>query len=79
MCVSADGRVLPTLIIFEKCLPHKNFRDGVPGNWLFGSSDNGYMDGELLKSWFEEIFIPFCGSRRPVFAYSYQYRNNRES
>ena len=66
MCVSADGRVLPTFIIFEKSLPHKNFKDGVPGNWLFGSSDNGYMDGELFKSWFEEIFIPFCGSRRPV-------------
>ena len=66
MCVSADGRVLPTFIIFEKSLPHKNFRDGVPGNWLFDSSDNGYMEGELFKSWLEEIFIPFCGSRRPV-------------
>ncbi|XP_062567732.1 uncharacterized protein LOC134229974 [Saccostrea cucullata] len=66
ICVAGDGRVLPTYLIFEGSLPHRNFREGVPANWLYGSSDSGYMDSELFELWFEKIFIPFCGSRRPV-------------
>ena len=34
LCISADGRVLPSFVIFEKCLPHMPYKDGVPGNYL---------------------------------------------
>ena len=27
---------------------------------------SGYMDRALFKSWFEQVFIPNCGQRRPV-------------
>lgn len=66
VCVAADGRVLSTYIIFEGGLPHRNFTDGVPPSWLFGSSASGYMDSELFELWFDNIFLPHCGSRRPV-------------
>lgn len=29
---------------------------GVPRDWLFGTSPNGYMDGELFYKWFESVF-----------------------
>lgn len=66
MCIAADGRVLPSMIIFEKCLPHIAYKDGVPGNWLFGFSESGYMDSHLFLKWFKELFIPNCGKARPV-------------
>lgn len=31
---------------------------GVPRDWLFGTSPNGYMDGELFYKWFESVFLP---------------------
>jgi len=66
MCVSVDGRVLQTFIILQKTLPHTSYKDGTPGNWLFGTSDTGYIDSDLFSTWFKEIFIPHCGSNRPV-------------
>ncbi|XP_052079009.1 uncharacterized protein LOC127717266 [Mytilus californianus] len=66
MCIGADGHVLPSFIIFDDCLPHRNFKDGVPDTWLYGSSESGYMDTELFENWFDKVFLPFCGTRRPV-------------
>ncbi|CAG2192489.1 unnamed protein product [Mytilus edulis] len=66
MCIAADGHVLPSFLIFDGCLPHRSFKDGVPDNWLYGSSESGYMDTELFENWFDKVFIPFCGTRRPV-------------
>jgi hypothetical protein len=66
MCLAGDGRVLPTFCIFEGGLPHQNYKDGIPGSWLYGSSETGYMDSELFELWFQQIFIPYCGSHRPV-------------
>lgn len=34
VCVAADGTVLPTCIISEGGLPHRNFTDGIPPSWL---------------------------------------------
>lgn len=66
MCVAADGRVLPTFVIYQRCLPHTAYKDGVPGNWMYGSSESGYMDSDLFITWFRDLFIPNCGSKRPV-------------
>ena len=40
--------------------------DGIPGSWLYGKSDSGYMDGDLFLTWFKEIFLLNCGRDRPV-------------
>ena len=66
LCVSGDGRFLPTLIIFKESLLHRPFKDGVPGTWNFAMSTEGYMDKELFFSWFCKIFVPNCGRQRPV-------------
>ena len=40
-CVSADGRVLPNFIIFEKSLPKLSSDCGWPKDWIYTSSPNG--------------------------------------
>ncbi|KAK3105870.1 hypothetical protein FSP39_007466 [Pinctada imbricata] len=66
LCICADGRILPTFVIFEKSLPHMAHKEGVPGDWLFGYSESGYMDSTLFLQWFKRVFIPNCGPARPV-------------
>jgi len=66
LCISADGKVMPSFLIFEKCFPHTTYKDGVPNNWMYAYSDSGYMDTELFLIWFRDLFIPNCGSERPV-------------
>ena len=66
LCVSADGRFLPTMVIFKGSLPHRDYKDGVPSKWTYATSESGYMDGELFAEWFERVFIPNCGQERPV-------------
>lgn len=48
MCISADGKVIPSFVIFEKSFPHTAYKDGVPGNWMLAYSDSGYMDKAFL-------------------------------
>ncbi|KAJ8305255.1 hypothetical protein KUTeg_015800 [Tegillarca granosa] len=66
LCICADGRILPTFLIFESGLPHTAYTDGVPESLMFGYFASGYMDHCLFQSWFEYVFIPYCGSARPV-------------
>ena len=66
LCISANGTVLPSFLIFEKSLPHTTYKEGVPGNWRFAYSESGYMDTELFINWFKDVFIPNCGTSRPV-------------
>ncbi|XP_060560718.1 uncharacterized protein LOC132720575 [Ruditapes philippinarum] len=66
LCVSADGSFIPTMVIFKGGFPHRNYKDGLPGSWLFSSSDSGYMDTELFLQWFVKAFVPNCGKERPV-------------
>lgn len=39
---------------------------GTPKDWLFGTSPNGYMDGDLFYKWFEIIFLKHCQVRPAV-------------
>ncbi|XP_062597502.1 uncharacterized protein LOC134258915 [Saccostrea cucullata] len=64
ICVAANGLVLPTFLIYENSFPSGSYRDGAPRDWLFGTSPNGYMDGDLFYKWFETVFLPNC-SKRP--------------
>ena len=31
LCISADGSFIPTMIIFKGGMPHRNYKDGLPG------------------------------------------------
>jgi hypothetical protein len=35
LCVSADGTFIPTMIIYKGCMPHRNYKDGLPGKKKF--------------------------------------------
>ena len=66
LCVSASGSFLPPLVIFQGGLPHRNYKDGIPGSWMFSATESGYMDTTLFVEWFTKVFIPNCGKERPV-------------
>jgi predicted GNAT superfamily acetyltransferase len=54
---------LPLLVIYEESRPHAANRDGVPGEWLYGFSESGYMDSDLFFKWFRDTFIMFDGEQ----------------
>ncbi|XP_060557384.1 uncharacterized protein LOC132717830 [Ruditapes philippinarum] len=66
LCVCADGRFLPTMVIYQGSLPHRKYTDGIPDCWGYATSENGYMDTQLFQRWFADFFIPNCGRERPV-------------
>lgn len=66
VCCSASGQVLPPMIIFEKCFPSGHYSQFGPDDCLYAKSPNGYMDGELFKKWFTEIFLPQTAHLRPA-------------
>ena len=39
-CVSAEGRVLPSFLIYEKGLPNVSVSDDLPNSWMYGHSPN---------------------------------------
>ncbi|XP_069107321.1 uncharacterized protein [Argopecten irradians] len=38
----------------------------IPEEWLFGTSPNGYMDGELFIKLLDHIFLPHAAKQRPI-------------
>ncbi|XP_060575632.1 uncharacterized protein LOC132733064 [Ruditapes philippinarum] len=66
LCVCADGRFLPTMVIYQGSLPHRKYTDGIPDCWGYATSENGYMDTQLFQRWFADFFIPNCCWERPV-------------
>ncbi|WAR28587.1 hypothetical protein MAR_014291 [Mya arenaria] len=65
VCVSGNGRFLPSLVIFQDCVPHRKIED-VPESWWFAACDSGFMDTDIFHQWFVKCFIPHCGKARPV-------------
>ena len=66
LCGSAAGRFLPTMVIFEGSLPHREYKDRISGDWQFAISEDGYMNRKLFAVWFKRIFVPNCGRKPPV-------------
>lgn len=66
ICVCADGKVMPPMIIFAKGYPGGRYAQGGPSNVLYAKSESGYMDGELYLLWFKKIFLCQCSTIRPV-------------
>ncbi|RYP29618.1 hypothetical protein DL768_011211 [Monosporascus sp. mg162] len=62
VCVSADGRSLPPLVIFsgvdvqQQWFPDSD--DEAYENWYFTTSENGWTNTEIGLKWLREVFIP---------------------
>ncbi|XP_071145323.1 uncharacterized protein [Mytilus edulis] len=37
----------------------------MPSNWIFSSSENGYITRSLFEDWSSRIYVPNIGMRRP--------------
>ncbi|RYP62975.1 hypothetical protein DL771_009502 [Monosporascus sp. 5C6A] len=61
VCVSADGRSLPPLVIFsgvdvqQQWFPDSD--DGAYESWYFTTSENGWTNTEIGLKWLREVFI----------------------
>lgn len=64
MVISAAGRCLPLMLIFNKTIPRN--MHGLPNDWMLEKSQKVYMNSELFVKWLQDLFIPNCGRTRPV-------------
>lgn len=64
MVISAAGRCLPLMLIFNKTIPRN--MHGLPNEWMLEKSQKVYMNSELFVKWLQDLFISNCGRTRPV-------------
>ncbi|CAC5411815.1 unnamed protein product [Mytilus coruscus] len=64
-CASAAGGFMPNMLIFTKSLPCGRYASEMPKDWLYATAENGYITRDLFENWFEKVFIPSIGLRRP--------------
>ena len=53
---SAAGDVLPSLVIFEGSCPKLDM--SAPSDLSYKSSKKGYVNTDIFKLWFTEVFLP---------------------
>ena len=51
-CASPGRALVPPFIIFEKSFPSGDYVANGPPGAMYGKSENGYMDDDLLFKWF---------------------------
>ena len=61
--ISAAGWALPPTIIFKGKLYNQAWFDGLPGDWRFEVSQNGWTTDEIGLRWLQKLFIPSTNSR----------------
>ena len=70
VCVSANGRALPPLIIFAGANVQQQWfpdADGEPyEDWYFTVSHNGWTNDDVALKWLREIFIPHTKPADPA-------------
>lgn len=57
VCVCANGKVMPPMIIFAKGFPGGPYAREGPNGALYAKSESGYMDGELYLKGFRRYFF----------------------
>ncbi|CAG2249500.1 unnamed protein product [Mytilus edulis] len=57
-CASAAGPFIPNMLIYTKSLPSGRYASEMPSNWIFSSSENGYITRSLFEDWFSRIDVP---------------------
>lgn len=62
-CISAAGRCMPPLVIFQRKALNGGLVDGeIPGT-MYGLSRRGWMDGDLFQKWFINHFLVQAAAR----------------
>ena len=65
-CINAIGQAMPPFIIYDTKNLNMNWtKEEVPGT-TYGLSDNGWIDMELFKQWFQRHFLRHAGASRPL-------------
>ena len=62
-CVSADGRILPPLIIFPGKVLHSTWVSHETPGWHYGCSEKGYNNSTLSLYWVQHVFDPATRER----------------
>ncbi|XP_019636330.1 PREDICTED: tigger transposable element-derived protein 6-like [Branchiostoma belcheri] len=65
-CVSADGGVIPPLIIFSKAYPSSAYRLEGPDNAVYATTSSGFIEGDIFVQWLERCFCRFSSQEKPV-------------
>ncbi len=65
-CANTAGQAIPPMVNFDlKNLQQALTEGEVPGT-LYGLSEKGWIDGELLNGWLTKHFIKFSTAERPL-------------
>jgi hypothetical protein len=62
-CINASGWALPPCVIFKGKVYIESWFDGLPEDWRFEVSPNGWTSDEIGLRWLEKLFIPSTSSR----------------
>jgi hypothetical protein len=62
-CTNAAGWALPPCVIFKGKVFIESWFDGLPEDWRFEVSPNGWTSDEIGLRWLEKLFIPTTSSR----------------
>lgn len=68
VCVTADGRALPPLIIFSGANVQQQWFDEKGyeyDDWYFTTSPNGWTNTEIGLKWLKKVFIPHTKPTHP--------------
>jgi hypothetical protein len=63
-CTGASGFSLPPMVIFKGKHFIAGWADGVPKDWHFEVSPNGWTSDEIGLRWLAKVFLPLTFSRR---------------
>jgi hypothetical protein len=62
-CINASGWALPPCVIFKGKVFIESWFDGLPDDWRFEVSPNGWTSDEIGLRWLKKLFIPSTSSR----------------
>ena len=62
-CINASGWAHPPCIIFKGKVFIESWFDGLPEDWRFEVSPNGWTSDEIGLRWLKKLFIPTTSSR----------------
>ncbi|OQE11280.1 hypothetical protein PENFLA_c074G06585, partial [Penicillium flavigenum] len=61
-CINASGWALPLCVIFKGKVFIESWFDGLPEDWRFEVSPNGWTSDEIGLRWLKKLFIPTTSS-----------------
>ncbi|CRL29069.1 DDE superfamily endonuclease, CENP-B-like [Penicillium camemberti] len=66
-CTNASGWALPPCMIFKGKVFIESWFDGLPEDWRFEVSPNGWTSDKIGLRWLEKLFIPSTSRTKGVY------------